>query len=107
MCGTPVVAAAAGTEPPPTATSRAATSPTTETTENRFMATRFMATPAWFRQTVWSRPPDPRDSTCCFWAVSRRRRDSPKVLAKCGACLTVSYTHLRAHETRHDLVCRL
>ena len=21
--------------------------------------------------------------------------------------LTVSYTHLRAHETRHDLVCRL
>src|SRR5450759_5639092 len=29
----------------------------------------------------------------------------------CGAMLTaawpVSYTHLRAHETRHDLVCRL
>src|SRR5665648_118634 len=22
-------------------------------------------------------------------------------------CVTVSYTHLRAHETRHDLVCRL
>src|SRR5665648_112607 len=22
-------------------------------------------------------------------------------------CLPVSYTHLRAHETRHDLVCRL
>ena len=21
--------------------------------------------------------------------------------------MTVSYTHLRAHETRHDLVCRL
>src|SRR5450759_206474 len=23
------------------------------------------------------------------------------------SCLPVSYTHLRAHETRHDLVCRL
>ena len=24
-----------------------------------------------------------------------------------GASVAVSYTHLRAHETRHDLVCRL
>src|SRR5450756_1561815 len=24
-----------------------------------------------------------------------------------ATCKTVSYTHLRAHETRHDLVCRL
>src|SRR5665648_822900 len=24
-----------------------------------------------------------------------------------NCCWTVSYTHLRAHETRHDLVCRL
>ena len=24
-----------------------------------------------------------------------------------GGCNPVSYTHLRAHETRHDLVCRL
>src|SRR5659263_546270 len=24
-----------------------------------------------------------------------------------GPCAAVSYTHLRAHETRHDLVCRL
>src|SRR5665648_1143444 len=24
-----------------------------------------------------------------------------------GGVTTVSYTHLRAHETRHDLVCRL
>ena len=24
-----------------------------------------------------------------------------------GSKTTVSYTHLRAHETRHDLVCRL
>src|SRR5665648_496930 len=27
--------------------------------------------------------------------------------AKAEYLLTVSYTHLRAHETRHDLVCRL
>src|SRR5450756_1632481 len=25
----------------------------------------------------------------------------------CGKSTPVSYTHLRAHETRHDLVCRL
>ena len=24
-----------------------------------------------------------------------------------GTIISVSYTHLRAHETRHDLVCRL
>ena len=24
-----------------------------------------------------------------------------------GSIVAVSYTHLRAHETRHDLVCRL
>ena len=30
------------------------------------------------------------------------------VLAFARACISaVSYTHLRAHETRHDLVCRL
>src|SRR5450756_1633248 len=28
-------------------------------------------------------------------------------LAADGAFAAVSYTHLRAHETRHDLVCRL
>src|SRR5450756_2100673 len=31
------------------------------------------------------------------------RRDAPVSTASS----TVSYTHLRAHETRHDLVCRL
>ena len=33
------------------------------------------------------------------------KRDRPKE-AKATAT-AVSYTHLRAHETRHDLVCRL
>src|SRR5665648_1238817 len=35
---------------------------------------------------------------------SCRDRHCPKCQA---AVATVSYTHLRAHETRHDLVCRL
>ena len=30
-----------------------------------------------------------------------------RVLSKLRGTGTVSYTHLRAHETRHDLVCRL
>src|SRR5450756_1622194 len=34
------------------------------------------------------------------------RATSGAVTATCGPC-PVSYTHLRAHETRHDLVCRL
>src|SRR5665648_1103281 len=29
------------------------------------------------------------------------------LVAKVNARIPVSYTHLRAHETRHDLVCRL
>src|SRR5450756_722532 len=33
------------------------------------------------------------------------RKTSP--LAELAGCIPVSYTHLRAHETRHDLVCRL
>src|SRR5450756_2730560 len=46
------------------------------------------------------------------WAISNNAAD-----ARTGRCTkqglvptaaaTVSYTHLRAHETRHDLVCRL
>src|SRR5450756_1717190 len=37
-------------------------------------------------------------SACCkVWRRMRRVR----------SCCTVSYTHLRAHETRHDIVCRL
>src|SRR5450759_3509761 len=32
---------------------------------------------------------------------------SEKVLNNISLVIPVSYTHLRAHETRHDLVCRL
>src|SRR5450756_406221 len=38
----------------------------------------------------------PRAATCAFIAATNR--SAPTV--------PVSYTHLRAHETRHDLVCR-
>src|SRR5428012_22919 len=45
--------------------------------------------------------------------VYKRQRRSCAAGAICGRAVaggntqTVSYTHLRAHETRHDLVCRL
>src|SRR5665648_324295 len=38
---------------------------------------------------------------CASAGRCRRRSGSP------GRTGSVSYTHLRAHETRHDLVCRL
>src|SRR5450756_1220948 len=38
------------------------------------------------------------------FAAARRLRVP---LADAGTKASVSYTHLRAHETRHDLVCRL
>src|SRR5450756_2972390 len=37
-------------------------------------------------------------ATLCFFITQRNRLDTSE---------PVSYTHLRAHETRHDLVCRL
>src|SRR5450756_2950960 len=37
-----------------------------------------------------------KGDTCDSWGVMAKFLPSP-----------VSYTHLRAHETRHDLVCRL
>src|SRR5450756_3053721 len=47
-----------------------------------------------------------------YWAVSPWRRTAPAVSSSMPAGTgtaraAVSYTHLRAHETRHDLVCRL
>src|SRR5450756_2929437 len=34
-------------------------------------------------------------------------KDEPAEVRRANALKAVSYTHLRAHETRHDLVCRL
>src|SRR5450759_1356579 len=48
-----------------------------------------------------------RDSTRDFlWIVSRCAPEFYRLLVGQNH-LPVSYTHLRAHETRHDLVCRL
>src|SRR5665648_848728 len=52
--------------------------------------------------------PDLLDTSLCSISVRekgqswQRRTHSPRVTSS-----PVSYTHLRAHETRHDLVCRL
>src|SRR5665648_312799 len=34
-------------------------------------------------------------------AIDKQNKEKPSII------IAVSYTHLRAHETRHDLVCRL
>src|SRR5450756_285762 len=38
---------------------------------------------------------------------SHRPAQSPHQMPPAVEAMAVSYTHLRAHETRHDLVCRL
>src|SRR5665648_1112591 len=40
-------------------------------------------------------------------AVSKRARHWVPAALRPALARAVSYTHLRAHETRHDLVCRL
>src|SRR5450756_702691 len=40
-------------------------------------------------------------------AVIAGKRKSGQIVGPRSALSAVSYTHLRAHETRHDLVCRL
>src|SRR5450759_1958808 len=42
-----------------------------------------------------------------FESIENIPEDLRKSLLLDGCLLSVSYTHLRAHETRHDLVCRL
>src|SRR5450756_2816069 len=53
-------------------------------------------------RTIASATSDVMRSCSCgraaTWRTTRASLDRP---------VTVSYTHLRAHETRHDLVCRL
>src|SRR5450756_2891574 len=40
-------------------------------------------------------------------SLDRYRQRFSKTFSMTSYSVTVSYTHLRAHETRHDLVCRL
>src|SRR5450756_2676695 len=73
-----------------------------------------------FVMTVFGRPSSARRSWFVDWLYSIRSHQwrgtySGMTTNVIGASLsgvqawssTVSYTHLRAHETRHDLVCRL
>src|SRR5450756_1183781 len=67
-------------------------------------------TPNWMLQPPVSTP----TSRITAIPMLRRRWYSRSVRVSAGAtvtespvCTPVSYTHLRAHETRHDLVCRL
>src|SRR5665648_1125583 len=39
--------------------------------------------------------------------VGTKKQAQESIKNEAERCGTVSYTHLRAHETRHDLVCRL
>src|SRR5665648_444543 len=45
-----------------------------------------------------SQPDNEKTPGCSALNITNRR---------CACLISVSYTHLRAHETRHDLVCRL
>src|SRR5450756_2878511 len=42
----------------------------------------------------------------CLCGKYKRLKHRGVICEKCGV-EAVSYTHLRAHETRHDIVCRL
>src|SRR5450759_5473454 len=52
----------------------------------------------------------PYNATCTPAALSWCRLTPPPIMRPAPSIssrIPVSYTHLRAHETRHDLVCRL
>ena len=52
----------------------------------------------------------PHNSPLMEWVQTRGRLRSNKAMIdrnNLTGLVPVSYTHLRAHETRHDLVCRL
>src|SRR5450756_2799161 len=51
-------------------------------------------------------PASARRSTAA-WKTRSVRSSSVLMMVSLSHLISVSYTHLRAHETRHDLVCRL
>src|SRR5450756_2705466 len=52
-------------------------------------------------------PAGPDGSPLTLPGTTRVMKDVPVWIVTFHGVHTVSYTHLRAHETRHDLVCRL
>src|SRR5450756_2430676 len=71
----------------------------------------FMAVPTTFWSRAAKNMPDisPRRIVVIWRGVSSsdERCAGVAVVVICPLGGAVSYTHLRAHETRHDLVCRL
>src|SRR5665648_1158009 len=57
--------------------------------------------------TIYRDADKPNDVTIVMDYESRERADEFMRDPSLAAAMAVSYTHLRAHETRHDLVCRL
>src|SRR5450756_1777874 len=55
-----------------------------------------------------SAPPDFRGAPCVWVLLAPSDQANRETTTTSAAgCIPISYTHLRAHETRHDLVCRL
>src|SRR5450759_5769068 len=51
--------------------------------------------------------PTQRTASNRYRLTPKRRQAAPSTRVIINGANPVSYTHLRAHETRHDLVCRL
>src|SRR5450759_1319419 len=74
--------------------------------------TRTSGTKAWRAgaSTAATNPNKKANKPICQIVITFKIVSIPKINASTIAhdwVITVSYTHLRAHETRHDLVCRL
>src|SRR5450756_2536357 len=55
-----------------------------------------------------NRVPEPSEvAACSLYLYAELAVVEPEIICLLGNTAPVSYTHLRAHETRHDLVCRL
>src|SRR5450759_5937644 len=92
--------------------------PSPSTVSERWSSARTTPSPSPSRRTApvssMFRPCSPPPREC--WPIREFPHDRPQIPQSSaepgnqGVLMTqtpVSYTHLRAHETRHDLVCRL
>ena len=78
--------------------------------DNQFLRAWFLQNgDKYFGSYFWSNSIDVMVLATPYLASQRSQMENFKqgTVAKALGIETVSYTHLRAHETRHDLVCRL